>query len=84
MAVYLTLSAKICIFYTVYVMNYRPLTLTEAIPPLDLATLDAAAAFVSAGTAANTVRGYRPHRPCRADGVASRDPHRAGRRLGRA
>lgn len=45
-------------------MNHTPLTLAEVTSPLDLATLDAAsqaaaAAFVAAGTAANTVRSYR-------------------------
>lgn len=64
MAVYPTLDATNRLLDTVHVMNHTLLPLTYTIAPLDLATLDAtsqaaAAAFVAAGTAANTVRSYR-------------------------
>lgn len=64
MAVYSTLNRINRIFDTVCVMNITPRILTDTSAPLDLATLDAAsqaaaAAFVAAGTAPNTVRSYR-------------------------
>ena len=64
MAVYPTLGRANRILNTVHVMNHTLLPLTDTTAPLDLATLDAAsqaaaAAFVAAGTAANTVRSYR-------------------------
>lgn len=64
MAVYPTLVRTNGLFITVYGMNHTPLARHAMAEPLDLATLDAAsqaaaAAFVAAGTAANTVRSYR-------------------------
>lgn len=64
MAVYPTLRRASRVLDTVYVMNHTLFPLTDTAAPLDLATLDAAsqaaaAAFVAAGTAANTVRSYR-------------------------
>ena len=63
MAVYPTLVRACRILRTVDVMNDTPLTQDAIAERLDLATLDAAsqaaaAAFVAAGTAANTVRSY--------------------------
>jgi integrase len=61
---YPTLSASKRSFNTVDVMNSTLVLIAEPVAPLDLATLDAAsqaaaAAFVAAGTAPNTVRSYR-------------------------
>jgi integrase len=63
-AIYPTLLAEKCKLNTVYVMNPTLVLYAEPAAPLDVATLDAAsqaaaAAFVAAGTAANTVRSYR-------------------------
>jgi integrase len=61
---YPTLSAINYAFYTVDVMNHTLIPTDDKSTALDLATLDAAsqaaaAAFVAAGTAVNTVRSYR-------------------------
>jgi len=64
MEVYPTLVNRYRISGTVNVMNNTPLPLERVVQPLDPQALDdasqaAAAAFVAAGTAANTVRSYR-------------------------
>jgi integrase len=61
---YPTLLARIWFFNTVYVMNHTLIPAKNIPAALDMATLDAAsqaaaAAFMAAGTAANTVRSYR-------------------------
>lgn len=64
MEVYPTLVQIIRFLHTVYVMNHTSRLIEPVSERLDLAALDAAsqaaaAAFVAAGTAANTVRSYR-------------------------